>query len=287
MVKKGKFSLMTFALDLDVVMRKMSTEECLLLAQNEGITYVDVMNAFGHRLQAYIDAEIATEVRTLCYIGTISFFSNSEERIKKELSRHLQSAKALNASLFMIVPTNVQKDEKVCAKLGKEKIRTRLKRYFELAIDMAAGTGITVCFETTPHDYTCLSGTEDCRWILEQVPKLKLVYDTANMLPHGDDPLEYYESLKKYIIHTHLKDVALKEASWKDRLLHSERTKDGSVMNCCLWGDGIVPLKEIVRRMERDGYEGTYAIEFCHPSQYPSDFAGNAKQLRRFMEYLR
>ena len=34
--------------------------------------------------------------------------------------------------------------------------------------------------------------------MLERVPGLGLVFDTANMLPHGDDTLTYYEALKEH-----------------------------------------------------------------------------------------
>lgn len=49
-------------------------------------------------------------------------------------------------------------------------------------LDMLAMTKepeVQACFETTPRDYTCLSCTEDCRCVLEQVPGPELVYDTT------------------------------------------------------------------------------------------------------------
>ena len=282
----NRFSLMTFTLDIDVAMKKMTVKDCLTLAKNEGIPYVDVMNPPEARVKEYVVASNETGVKPLCYIGSVSFFSGVEAKIKQTLSKHLQSAAELGAKLYMIVPMNAQRDEKVCAKLGKAEVRNRLKKYFSLAVKLAEGTGIKVCFETTPQDYTCLSGTEDCRWILEQVPGLGLVYDTANMLPHGDDPLEYYEALKGYMIHTHVKDVALTKATWKDKLFRAERAKSGEVMKCCVFGDGVIPLKEILRRMEHDGYQGTFALEYSHPEKYPADFTVNTQQMKKHMAFF-
>lgn len=279
-------SLMTFTLEIDVAMKKMTVKDCLTMAKNEGIPYVDVMNPSETRAQEYVAAANETGVKPLCMIGTVSFFSNSEEKIKETLRKHLQTAAQLGAKLYMIVPMNVQKDEKVCAKLGKAEVQNRLKKYFTLAVKLAEGSGIQVCFETTPQDFTCLSGTEDCRWILEQVSGLGLVYDTANMLPHGDDPLEYYEALKAHIIHVHVKDVALAKATWKDKLFHAERTKAGEVMKCCIFGEGIIPLKEILHRMKNDGYQGTFALEYSHPEKYPADFTMNSQQLRKHMTFF-
>lgn len=281
-----RFSLMTFTLGIDVAMKKMTVKDCLTLAKNEGIGYVDVMDPSEARVQEYAAAAKETGVKPLCFIGSVSFFSNSEEKIKQTLSAHLRSAAELGAKLYMIVPMNVQKDEKVCAKLGQAEVRNRLKKYFSLAVELAEGTGIKVCFETTPREFTCLSGTEDCRWVLEQVPGLGLVYDTANMLPHGDDPLEYYQALKKYVIHTHVKDVSLSKATWKDKLFHAERARSGEVMKCCVFGEGVIPLKEILNRMEKDGYQGTFALEYSHPEKYPADLAANTQQLKNHMTFF-
>ena len=278
-----RLSLMTFTIDVDIAMKKMTALKCLQMAADEGLQYVDVRSPSGRLLKAYASAVKETGVKVLCYIAPVSFFSNKEETIRKRLSRHLKDAAALDAKLFMIVPVNAQKDERFCKRLEKAEIRKRLKKYFTLAVSLAKDTDLTVCFETTPQDYACLSGTEDCRWVLEAVPDLKLVYDTANMLPHGDDPISYYEALKAHIVHTHLKDVCLTKATWKDRLFRAEKSRDGRVMKCCLSGEGVIPLREIVSRMEADGFSGTYALEFSHPEKYPADLKQNSARLRKHL----
>ena len=280
-----RFSLMTFRLDVDVLLGWITAEECLLLAKQAGIPYVDVMNPSQRRVAEYVRGGERTDVRTHCYIGSVSFFSNRENSIRRLLLRHLRSAEALGAKLFMIVPVNAQIDELICRKLGKAEARKRLEKYFSLAVDLARGRNIRVCFETTPQDYTCLSGAEDCRWILERLPELGLVYDTANMLSHGDDPLEYYEALKNHIVYVHLKDVTLVKAGLLDCILGAERTKDGCVMKCCVSGQGVIPLAEILNRMERDGYKGKYALEYSHPDNYPAGYSQNACYLAKHMDF--
>ena len=285
-MKKEQLSLMTFSLDVDVAMKKMTVKDCLLLAKNEEIPYVDVRNPSKIRLKEYMAAIEETGVKPLCYIGSVSFFSNVENKIRESLTEQLHAAIVMGAKLFMIVPVNAQKDEKVCTKLGKAEVRERLKKYFSLAVSLAEGSGILVCFETTPQDYSCLSGIEDCRWVLEQVNGLGLVYDTANMLPHGDDPLEYYDALKDHIVHVHVKDVSLTKATLMDRLIYAERAKSGKVMKCCLFGKGVIPLKEILQRMDRDGYQGAYALEYSHPTKYPALAEQNAKRLKEHIAFL-
>lgn len=279
-------SLMTFMLEIDIVMKKLTATQCLQLAQDAGLGFVDLMDVQKQRAQQYCDAAKRVGIRPMCYIGTVSFFSNSEEKIEQTLRQQLALAASLGAQLYMIVPMDARRDAQVCHRLGPEAVRARLKRYFSLAVELAKGLSLRACFETTPRTYTRLSGIEDCRWILEQVPGLGLVYDTANMLPAGDEPLAYYEALKPYIIHTHLKDVTLRKPGRKDRLFCAEQTGDGRVMQCCITGEGVIPLREILARMERDGYSGTYALEYCHPSHYPADFAANAAQLRKHLDFF-
>lgn len=282
---REKISLMTFPMEVDMAMKKMTAQDCLRMAKEEGIGHVDVLNPTQARIEEYVAAGKETGVKPWCYIGTVSFFSREEAEIRRIMERQLRDAATLGARLYMIVPVEPKRDERACARLGENEVRSRLKKYFSTAMELAQQTGIRVCFETTPQDYTRLSGIEDCRWVLEQVPGLGLVYDTANMLPHGDDPLEYYEALKPYIVHTHAKDVRLRKATWKDRLFRAERTKQGEVMVCCVSGSGVIPLRRILRRMETDGYQELYALEYSHPEKYPANCAQNSARLKEHMRF--
>lgn len=283
---QNRLSLMTFTLDIDVAMKKMTVMDCVRLTDEAGLGYVDLMNPSEQRCAEYAAALAQNRVKVYCYIGSVSFFSNDAQTIQKTMQRQLRDAATLGAKLYMIVPLNQRKDEKICSKLGKDGVRDRLREFFSIAVELADKSGIKVCFETTPQDYACLSGIEDCRWILNQVSGLGLVYDTANMLPHGDDPLAYYEMLKQYIVYVHLKDVALRKATWKDRIFRAEQTKDGQVMQCCVSGSGVIALAEILRRMEADGYRGVYALEYSHSEKYPCDYAQNAARLRAHLSFL-
>lgn len=281
-----KISLMTFPMDIDVAMHKMSNEDIFNITKDAGIKHVDVMSLFGNRLKEYIDAANKTGVKPYCYIDSISFFSKKEDDILKAFNKHLETAKSLGAKLYMIVPLNTQKDQKVCEKLGKAKVQQLLIKYFKIAVELGKDAGIKVCFETTPQDYACLSGIDDCKYVLDNVEGLGLVYDTANMLPHGDDSLDYYNKLKAYIVHVHLKDVKLAKQTFKDKLFHSEQTKTGEVMKCCLSGEGIIPLKEIITQMKNDGYDGYYALEYSHPNKYPANKEQNKERLKSHLKFI-
>ena len=260
-VDRSRLSLMTFSLAKDRFARKLTIRDTLQLAADAGVPCVDLLTVSEKEIPDYRTAMAQTGVKVLCKIANISFLAgerNCLEAIRKEMG----IAQALDAEMLMIVPYLLPTELKRAERMGKEQLRKILVERFSLAVPEGKQRGLTVCFETTPHDEFALSSAEDCRAVLEQVPGLGLVFDTANMLPAGEDPLSYYELLKDQIVHVHLKDVALTKSS---RTMWGEFTADGEKMNCCLWGEGVVPIDEIVERMIRDGYRGRFAIEYAHP----------------------
>lgn len=260
-VDRSRLSLMTFSLAKDRVAKKLSIRDTLQLAADAGISCVDLMAVNEKEIPDYRTAMVQTGVKVLCKIANISFLSD-EKKCLEAIRKELGIAQALGAEMLMIVPYLLPTELKKAERMGKEQLRKILVERFALAVAEAKQRGLAVCFETTPHDEFALSSAEDCRAVLEQVPGLGLVFDTANMLPAGEDPLSSYELLKGRIVHVHLKDVALTKGT---RTMWGEFTADGEKMNCCLWGEGVVPIDEIYERMIRDGYTGRFAIEYAHP----------------------
>ena len=276
----SSLSLMTFSLAQDLMRKTMSIEDTLRLAKKAGLPCVDVMRVKPALIPEYTKAVEKTGVHVYCYIAVVSFFEKPAA-IQKNLEKELQTAKSLSAKLFMIVPYYYLVDEKRAKKLGREKTRQQMKKGFQMAVEAGKRFGLTVCFETTPQDDLCLSGTEDCRWMLQQVLGLGLVFDTANMLPHGDDPVEAYEALKDYIVHVHLKDVSLKKRRFS--MLPQEVTDDGRVMEVTTLGQGTIPITQLYKRMQEGGYSGYYAIEYAHPKGGPLEINQHSEHLQQYL----
>ena len=275
-IDKERLSLMTFSLEFDKSLRKMSVGDIIYLPKENGISYVDLMNIKEKDIPDYITALSENDMKVKCYIANISFLKD-DEKIKASLKKQMSIANALKAELFMIVPYGLPTELKGMKEAGKDNILQKMVHGFTLAVEEGKKRGLTVVFETTPHDETGLSSAKDCEYVLRNVPDLKLVYDTANMLPAGDEPLAYYETLKDYVVHVHLKDVLPineKASLW------SETTKDGKVMKCCLWGEGVIPVKDIYEKMINDGYTGFFAIEYAHPDGLHNK-EGHSRQLKK------
>lgn len=95
--------------------------------------------------------------------------------------------------------------------------------------------------------------------LIEEVPRLKLVFDTGNPVFQRDrskpapypwqDALEFYQAVKAHVVHVHIKDCL--------------NPPEGSDEPECYTspGEGHCRLKEILKALNDDGYTGAYAIE--------------------------
>lgn len=278
-MNKRKMSLMTFPMGWDVLYQNMTVYDTLWVAQQAGIPYIDILHATDDQIEAYRAAVRDTGVQVYVYIASVPFLGSEQER-NDAIRQALTTAASLDAKYLMIIPYSPLDAAKAAA-MGREAVKQHMIQGFRSALELSKAYGIRICFETTPHDSSCLSGTQDCLDVLNAVPGLDFVFDTANMLPHGDDPMEAYEALKDRISYVHLKDVRL--VASKDPSPYAEYASDGRLMQCVVWGEGIIPVKALYERMIADGYTGCFAIEYVHPGGACGP-AQHQHQLARFFE---
>ena len=278
----SRFSLMTFQMATDLQKKTMTVLETLELAQNAGLGFVDVMRVNKKQIPEYQSAMNQTGVRVFAYIDVISFL-NPKSQWLNQLRTGLDTAKQLGAAYFMIVPYGVF-DVYRARRFGKEKVMNCMIDGFREAVSMGRAAGIRICVETTPHKESCLSGSDDCLRILDAVESLDFVFDTANMLPSGEDPLEAYQLMKDRIAYVHLKDVAVQRGGFVPAF--AEHTPDGGYMECTLWGCGEIPIKKLFDSLLEDGYQGYFAIEYTHPGKDACGIQKHAAHLKSFFRYL-
>lgn len=275
---RSRFSLMTLNLAKELRSGRLSLAEGLRLAAEAGIPAVDPIRVSKKEIPGWQAAMAETGVRVHCLIAYVSLFAG-DRAIRRAVKAELETARTLGAELLMLVPYLPVLDQRRAQKLGREKTLEQLVRGFRLAVELGEGCGVKVCFEMTPQEEIRLSGTEDCLAVLRQVPGLGLVFDTANMLPHGDEPLAALEALRPYIVHVHLKDVALVQAPPLPFL--EERSADGRRMQLVPAGDGEIPVAELYHRLLKDGYTGSFAIEYARPESGACSFDRHAAWLEK------
>jgi sugar phosphate isomerase/epimerase len=118
-------------------------------------------------------------------------------------------------------------------------------------LDKAASTGVTLCYEnhTKGYAWTYNDFSQPAEIFLEVFRRtegtgLKLLYDTANTLAAGDDPLAVLAQVKHRVAVVHVNDI-----------------RRAGYFEPCLLGAGVAPVKEIFTSLVQNGFDGWVSVE--------------------------
>ncbi len=142
---------------------------------------------------------------------------------------------------------------------GEEQFEQERFRRLREVFARFADAGLTVAHEN------CMNwggfSSEHTLRLLEEVPGMKLIFDTGNPTfqkdrarPNADgsfpwqDSLEVFEALREHIIHIHVKDCTHPKA-------------EGEEPNYTMPGEGLSRVPEIMARLLETNYQGIVAIE--------------------------
>lgn len=253
-------TLMSFSMMADRVKGKLDADRLCEIAAANQITMLDLLDVevtlYGEKkLKEAMDAK---GIRCGCIIAGCSFYE-APEKTEEELRSALELAKRMGANILMVIPGQpTHRDKRACSRMTRQQMLDRAVEKFKLAVEMADPLGIKIGFENTPHEYKPLASAQDCKYILEHVPGLGLIFDTGNfrVADTSCDELAVYEELKEYIIRVHLKDVVAGDFS------NGERCVDGQYIRAVTTGSGIIPMEELLKCLSRDQYQGALAIEY-------------------------
>ena len=181
--------------------------------------------------------------------GNIPVQTNFEQAKKQ-----MDTAIKLNAKNFMVVPQPHEGIDKLDAKEVKANITANVRAIN----DYAKTVGLQVILEDYPDPSLHLSSRKELDEMLSNVVGAKLVFDSANMIVAGEDPVEYAHHFKGKIAHVHVKDIEITS----EQADSGERTKEGKRIRTVFVGTGVVDIPAVVKALLSDGYDGTFALEF-------------------------
>jgi len=168
-------------------------------------------------------------------------FAEGAERQKNidEGKRFIDLASQINCPYIRVFPNNFPKEQDKTATID-----LIIKGLLELG-DYAKEANVTVLMET----HGDVVRSEDLEVVMRssEHPNVGLVWDACNMwMLTKEAPAAVYQKLKKYIRHTHIKDLIMVDGKAQYRLL----------------GKGESPIFEVISLLKKDGYKGFYSFEW-------------------------
>ncbi len=108
---------------------------------------------------------------------------------------------------------------------------------------------------------------QELKWYVEQIPELRISFDTGNFAYFAQDALEAYEQLSPYVCLVHLKDRKYEGRPGEKGLIAA----DGKKLYPSAVGSGQMPIKKLIARLTADGFDGCMTIEHFDSADMMSD----------------
>ena len=163
----------------------------------------------------------------------------------------VEACEYLNCGKIMLVPGLPTENRKELFDL--------MVRNYSKIVNLAAPKGIICVCEDDPNIKVPCGSREEVDAILNAVPGLRLVYDSANMLPSGDEVVPYYEYFADRTAHVHLKDMSVADTQPEQ---YANPGVDNRFYLNAPHGTGIVDFDALFEALQKHGYNDTLAIEF-------------------------
>ncbi|MBQ8207993.1 MAG: sugar phosphate isomerase/epimerase [Clostridia bacterium] len=171
-----------------------------------GVSMLEVRGVDGENV-AKIDSAKAKEVKNKLSAAGLSVWSIGSPVGKTDIhddftfeseqfKRVLETATIMEAKcirLFSFFGTEGKPEY-------RDEVLYRLSKY----IEMAKGSGVILCHENEKGIYGDIASR--CDEIQAALPELKAVFDPANFIQSGQDTMEAWKLLKKYVYYFHIKD---------------------------------------------------------------------------------
>ena len=229
-----------------------SLGEVISLASKYGIENLEIRGLSGvldnASIPCFSDSEIEKTKKMLSEAGisvrVVGAFASFDTREKHEAN----ILEAMNAVL-------------VAAKLGAPYVRVFGNRIRGDMLDACKNVSdgiLALCSEAKPYgvcvllevhgDFNTAETLAPILDALSAVENFGLIWDIAHShTAYGENFAEFYDIIRPYIKHVHIKDSGISVDG--KRQLH-------------LPGEGDIPIKAIMKKMESDGFGGCYSLEW-------------------------
>lgn len=198
------------------------------------------------------------------------FYEMDSKDETKRAQCHVDTAKRAKAGKILVVPgffaeeTNdyvacIGDYQKTAAFLSQNEKALKMAEGMAEITAMAKTQGILTVIEDFDNINSPIACVNGMKWYLEQIPDLRVTFDTGNFIIHKEDIFAAWEVLKEKVVHVHCKD------------------RDAQSVAV---GEGCIPMKEILGKIMESGYDGYLAIEHFDAADQETCIKTSARFLR-------
>ena len=226
--------------------KKQRMEEVLVKANEAGFELIDMM---------YPTVELMGKERVADILQNNNLTMNCLLAMNIVENQGAETEVMAAADFFgckkvMLVPGRVEGD--------KDELAERFLQSFADYVKEANKYGITCLIEDDPWIRIPLCTREEMHHYFDELPDLRMVFDTANMMVLNEDPVEYYKEFQPCVQHMHIKDIRYETETPE----YVDVSVDGRAMMSCPHFEGLVDFNALFREFAASGYNGTMALEY-------------------------
>lgn len=272
-----KWTFMSLQIMDDIRKGKMTFAEMFPRAKAAGFVAYDASAS---------DAEFASreEVLRLCadagleiadYIHWVHMTAPTDEGVLAAIESGKQAvhtALAHGTKMMMIVENVVPQD---LAGMTREAALAKLQYALGQIASYAADYGVTVMVEDYPAPQLPMCSSAEMSTLLDGADGLKLILDTGNMLAQKEDTVAFYEKLKDYVVHVHLKDI-----EYPENATSGDIDCDGRRIRNAQHGQGVVDFATLLPKLKADGFDGYVTVEYGPHAGTKDHFEKMAESIR-------
>ena len=165
----------------------------------DNVNVSEISNAKAKEVRKKLDDAGLTVWSIGSPIGKIDIERDSFAVHTEKFRRTLEIAEILGAENIRLFSFFIPKDKKPAD--YRQEVINRLGTF----LDLAKGTGITLCHENEKGIYGDIP--ERCLEIHKALPEMPAIFDPANYIQCGADTLEGWKMLSGYVKYLHIKDA--------------------------------------------------------------------------------
>ncbi len=191
----------------------------------------------------------------------------------------IDPAKKAGARNVLLVPGMIRKENA----LSFEAQREHMAKAMEKAVAYGKKQGIDVGMEDFDGKAAPFSSIDGLKWFLDRIPGLSCCFDTGNFVVYEEDALLAFETFQEKITVVHIKDRAASPLHPDDRPFVTEK---GTSLYPAPAGQGMMPILEIIKRLDKKGFSGTLVAELygCRPKYMLEGILDSVRWLKKAIQ---